>query len=49
MAAFGTYYLFYLIYAPYRAEFPNKIFFHHYFKSMLTASRFPLPVSNNTL
>ena len=28
MAAFGTYYLFYLIYAPYRAEFPNKILFH---------------------
>ena len=30
MAAFGTHYLFYLIYAPYRAEFPNKILFHHY-------------------
>ena len=30
MAAFGTYYLFYLIYSPGRAEFPNKILFHHY-------------------
>ena len=31
MAAFGTHYLFYLIYAPHRAEFPNKILFHLYF------------------
>lgn len=31
MAAFGTHYLFYLIYAPYKAEFPNKILLHLYF------------------
>ena len=30
MAAFGTHYLYYLIYVPHRAEFPANILFHHY-------------------